>query len=808
MDSSVMQGSPAPMGFRDVSLCGRGATSLVFRATDVRSGKLVALKRLHRQLVQDGEALARLRRELKALDQVEHPGVVRVHDVVRWDGEPTLVMDFIEGEDLKERLVRDGPLAVDEALRIARWLLEVLSNVHARGIVHRDIKPQNIRLDRDRGLHLLDFGSARLDAASQLTTTGSTVGTPEYMAPELFAGSVYDPRVDLYGAGATLYECLCGEPPQVADSLAELARVRQGEDILPVQQRRLDMDAALAGVIDRCLKRAPEDRFASASLALWALKNPEQAAHLGRQRDRRPPCLHCGTAIAASSRRCPSCRRPSPFRYLAGPCHVELETVKDAPGLIAFLVEQAPELGAPTSLLTLSEHCAALSFARQRLLSYVDRAQAVALVRALQRIGANARVVDEPRMTPAITIVLGLLLLMTGVLFLPVLMLYALWRVMRWQDARSALLARTWRRKAVWPSLSSTVWIGVAAVVLFQTLRIGWTSMVGEDASGLSLAWSSVFLSLVGLCTVSSIVRLGRGRLAASPEPEPSQQLRQHLKPWRGASDREPAAPRRTSGVVYAAFVVLFCSLVPIEVLILFRTSERIEGWRATEVSSVLHHNKRTGAGENRRAPPPGQAPDSATGTASRRRTDPAVADSERSDAPGVTSTAAASVSLREAALVVLPPLAALTVLALLLRRRGAMRRDGAAIYAELDLPRLQHLAARQWPHRSSNRTLRASYQQQLESSTRADGFAREAERRAADLLPVLSTASASSLLAALDAVQDAHGTPMARRALLDRCVLDTQPDQAIRLRLLELEGRLEAEAAQALFLRERGSDA
>src|SRR5262249_51532360 len=148
--------------------------------------------------------------------------IVAVRDVIRWQGDPTVVMDFIPGADLKER-IRGGTLNATEIERIARALFEVLSAAHGAGIVHRDVKPQNVRIADDGRIYLLDFGSARLDASSQLTATGTTVGTPEYMAPELFAGSVYDPRVDIYGAGATLFECATGRAPQLAESLTELA---------------------------------------------------------------------------------------------------------------------------------------------------------------------------------------------------------------------------------------------------------------------------------------------------------------------------------------------------------------------------------------------------------------------------------------------------------------------------------------------------------------------------------------------------------------------------------------------------------
>ncbi|MCA9580138.1 MAG: serine/threonine protein kinase, partial [Myxococcales bacterium] len=166
------------------------------------------LKRLHRTLISSPEALARLKREFEALARLRHPALVAVRDVIRWEGDPTLVMDFIEGRDLDRVLAEDGPLAPEAAEALARTLFEALGTAHGAGIVHRDVKPQNVRVGPDGQVYLLDFGSARLDAASQLTETGTSVGTPDYMAPELFSGAAYDPRVDIYGVGATLFKVL------------------------------------------------------------------------------------------------------------------------------------------------------------------------------------------------------------------------------------------------------------------------------------------------------------------------------------------------------------------------------------------------------------------------------------------------------------------------------------------------------------------------------------------------------------------------------------------------------------------------
>jgi eukaryotic-like serine/threonine-protein kinase len=218
----------------------------------------VALKRLHRQLVRTESALVRLRRELDALSQLNHPNIVPVRDVVAWDGVPTIVMDYVDGEDLAERVRRHGKLPHDEVAKLARALLEALAATHDVGIVHRDVKPQNVRIAKSGRAMLLDFGSARLDASSKLTATGVLVGTPAYMAPELFSAPAYDPRVDLYAVGVTLFEALSGSTPLSADTLAELAFVRANGVCPRVREVVPDCPEALALVIDRCLQKVPE----------------------------------------------------------------------------------------------------------------------------------------------------------------------------------------------------------------------------------------------------------------------------------------------------------------------------------------------------------------------------------------------------------------------------------------------------------------------------------------------------------------------------------------------------------------------
>lgn len=398
--------SPPP-GFADLALIGQGATSRVYRAYDRKAKREVALKRLHRQLIRDEETLARMQRELEALGQLSHPSIVAVLGVISWQGDPTIVMEVIEGEDLREHILGRGGLGGPETERIGRALLEALAAAHAVGIVHRDVKPQNIRLAKDGRVVLLDFGSARLDAASALTATGTTVGTPEYMAPELFVAPSYDPRGDLYGVGATLFECLAGRPPFLADSLAELAFAKSSRAAPPIAELVPSCPVALSLLIDRCLARAPDERFASAARALWTLDHPAAERLLAERRRAEPLCLHCGAAIGAGSRVCPACGSGHPFAYRGGRVDVFLVGLDDEAKLVDYLLSRYPERATPKRLRALVRSIHGVSKRKQRLISMIDEREAAELVRELAEIDVRATIAPS-RGTATIALAAGL----------------------------------------------------------------------------------------------------------------------------------------------------------------------------------------------------------------------------------------------------------------------------------------------------------------------------------------------------------------------------------------------------------------
>ena len=195
---------------------GRGGYSVVYRARDLRLESPVAIKLLVPPPATEAVAKERMRREALVARGLSHPNVVLLHDYVETDGRDFLVMQFVDGPDLARRVAEEGPLSVDLAARLASDVASALSAAHETGVLHRDVKPQNLLIERDGGCRLADFGSARVLDMETVTRTGGLVGTMAYTAPEILAGDRGDARSDLYSLGMTLYFALTGRLPEQA----------------------------------------------------------------------------------------------------------------------------------------------------------------------------------------------------------------------------------------------------------------------------------------------------------------------------------------------------------------------------------------------------------------------------------------------------------------------------------------------------------------------------------------------------------------------------------------------------------------
>jgi serine/threonine protein kinase len=260
-------------------LLARSGMASIFKAVDASSGKTVAVKIPHPHLEGDVVFFERFRREEKVGQRLDHPSIVKVLEP-RVKSRTYLAMEFVEGRSLRATMQEQRQLPAARALEIARAVTEALVYMHANGVLHRDIKPENILLVGDRDLKILDFGIALDESARRLTWTGlsTTIGTPDYMAPEQVGGRRGDARTDVYAVGMLLYEMLTGELPFSATNPQALMRAKTTEDPTSVSYHLASIDPALEALIMRALARDPRDRFGTATELLEALRDPSAAA--------------------------------------------------------------------------------------------------------------------------------------------------------------------------------------------------------------------------------------------------------------------------------------------------------------------------------------------------------------------------------------------------------------------------------------------------------------------------------------------------------------------------------------------------
>ncbi len=254
---------------------GRGGMGVVYRARDRRLKRTVAIKVLPPELAFRREIKTRFLREAETAAQLSHPNIVPIYTVDESEGLVFFEMAYISGDNLAKRLHDRGVLPVDEVRRIVRDVADALAYAHERGVVHRDIKPDNILLDAENGRPMVtDFGIARAvsDGDSRLTATGMAIGTPAYMSPEQAAGErVIDGRSDLYALGIVAYQMLAGEPPFSAGSTPAMLVKHISEAPVPITQRRADVPPDLARAVMLMLEKDPANRFPSAGDLVKAL---------------------------------------------------------------------------------------------------------------------------------------------------------------------------------------------------------------------------------------------------------------------------------------------------------------------------------------------------------------------------------------------------------------------------------------------------------------------------------------------------------------------------------------------------------
>jgi eukaryotic-like serine/threonine-protein kinase len=244
-------------------LVGSGGMSSVYRAHDRLLERSVALKILHEQFTRDEDYVERFRREARSVAQLTHPNIVTVIDRGEQDGRQFIVFEYLDGMNLKELVDRDGPLPVSEAIELALQVARGLAFAHDQGLVHRDVKPQNVLLDSDGRAKVTDFGIARSLDVDGMTITGTIMGTSNYIAPEQARGQPVDEQTDVYSLGCVLYELLAGEVPYDGDNFVTVAMRHVNDPVPSVRELRPDVPPRLDAAIRRAMAKDGSDRFAS-----------------------------------------------------------------------------------------------------------------------------------------------------------------------------------------------------------------------------------------------------------------------------------------------------------------------------------------------------------------------------------------------------------------------------------------------------------------------------------------------------------------------------------------------------------------
>jgi serine/threonine protein kinase len=262
------------------ALLGSGGMGQVFRVEDQTSGQTLALKVLHPLDNDDSDRVRRFQREIQILTRIRHPAVLRILD---WGTSPTglyFVTELVDGEDLKLVIRKRGPWPATEAAPLGATLADALAAAHAQGVVHRDVKPNNVMLARDGTVRLLDFGLARgsgIDVTT-LTRTGTMLGTPGYMSPEQFDAHGVDERSDLYSLGVVLFEMLTGRLPFGGQTPIAVALAHKSETPPLPRTIRPGVPAWIERIVMRCLEKQPEKRYANALELAAELRRPRSGA--------------------------------------------------------------------------------------------------------------------------------------------------------------------------------------------------------------------------------------------------------------------------------------------------------------------------------------------------------------------------------------------------------------------------------------------------------------------------------------------------------------------------------------------------
>jgi serine/threonine-protein kinase len=344
---STLRGTTLNGRYRLEDRIGAGGMSTVYRATDETLQRTVAIKLMNREIATDSDQLERFRREARAVAQLSHPHIVGVIDYGEDDGRPYIVFEYVEGETLKERIRRSGRLPITEAVAYAIEIARALGTAHARHIVHRDVKPQNVLIDEEGSAKVTDFGIARTLDEEGLTADGRVLGTTDYVSPEQALGRPVTGQSDLYSLGIVLYEMLTGEVPFKGENQVAVAMKHVREQLPDVQHKRPEVSSALAAVVDAATAKRIEDRYADDAELIADLEDA-LAIETARAGSAPPEVTSVLRTLPSQTQR----RVPFRIRHRARAVILMLLPLAIAGGVVAWLLatrthNEAPKLNAP-----------------------------------------------------------------------------------------------------------------------------------------------------------------------------------------------------------------------------------------------------------------------------------------------------------------------------------------------------------------------------------------------------------------------------------------------------------------------------
>jgi serine/threonine-protein kinase len=300
--------------YRIIDQLGAGAMGKVYRAEQVSVGRPVAIKVLTRTVANDLDLVQRFRTEAAIISKLRHPNTLKLIDIgLLHDGRLYIVMELLEGEPLDKLIDREAPLEPVRAMRLLRQAADALDEAHQAGVVHRDIKPHNLFLERvgaSEVLKVLDFGIARFNNQPTVTASGQVFGTPAYMSPEQVNGLKVDHRSDLYSLGVVAYQCLAGRPPFEADTPVVLMYRHAVDPPPPLSSLGSDVPTSVEALVMKLLAKDPADRFPTAAALVAAidqviaeLSAPRMAVPIFQRAPeaQRPPAAVVPTAVATRS---------------------------------------------------------------------------------------------------------------------------------------------------------------------------------------------------------------------------------------------------------------------------------------------------------------------------------------------------------------------------------------------------------------------------------------------------------------------------------------------------------------------------